>query len=209
MIFLRNPAEIRKAVRGLFRCKQLDVAVAFIGADWEEILADFEGELRVICWLSSTNTNPYAVDTLRKRPLTTVKQRSTMHCKVYLAPAIGAVVGSANLSKAALEESDTAGQDEAAIYILERSSWMTYRLGSELCGWTRQRRYPLGTPTYRQQRWLLKRPGPLARKVESSSGLLKKSNWSSRRYLKKSMRQSFDTRTKSDHLTCGGILPNL
>lgn len=122
MIFLRNPAEIRKAVHGLFRSRQLDVAVAFIRADWEEILADFEGKLRVICWLSSTNTDPRAVDILRGRPLTTVKQRSAMHCKVYLAPAIGAVVGSANLSKAAMEESDTAGQDEAAIYISERAT---------------------------------------------------------------------------------------
>ena len=96
--------------------------MAFIGADWEEILAGYKGKLRVICWLSSTNTNPYAVDSLRKRPLTVVKQRGTMHCKVYLAPAIGAVVGSADLSKAALDEGDTAGQDEAAILVSKGST---------------------------------------------------------------------------------------
>ena len=34
-----------------------------------------------------------------------------MHCKVYLSPSLGAVVGSANLSKPALDENDDAGQD--------------------------------------------------------------------------------------------------
>jgi phosphatidylserine/phosphatidylglycerophosphate/cardiolipin synthase-like enzyme len=43
-----------------------------------------------------------------------------MHCKVYFAPSIGGVVGSANRSKAALDDNDTAGQDEAAIYISEK-----------------------------------------------------------------------------------------
>jgi hypothetical protein len=122
MIFLKDPPAIRKALSNLLGGKRLDMAVAFIGADWEDILADYRGKLRAICWLSSTNTNPYAVDSLRKRPLTVVKQRDTMHCKVYLAPAIGAVVGSANLSKAALEESDTAGQDEAAIFVSKGST---------------------------------------------------------------------------------------
>jgi hypothetical protein len=44
-----------------------------------------------------------------------------MHCKVYLAPNIGAVVGSANLSQAALSEGDTSGQDEAAILTVRPS----------------------------------------------------------------------------------------
>lgn len=122
MTFLKDPPAIRKAVSGLLGGKRLDMAVAFVGADWEEILAGYKGRLRVICWLSSTNTNPYAVDSLRKRPLTVVKQRDTMHCKVYLAAAIGAVVGSANLSKAALEESDISGQDEAAILVSKGST---------------------------------------------------------------------------------------
>src|ERR1019366_10102233 len=121
MIFLKEPAEIRKVVHSLQCGKHLDIAVAFVGADWEDILSGYEGKLRVICWLSSTNTNPYAVAALRKRPLTEVKQRHMMHCKVYLAPNTGAVVGSANLSKAALAEDDNAGQDEAAIRISEPS----------------------------------------------------------------------------------------
>jgi hypothetical protein len=117
MTFLKDPPSIRRAICDLLGGKQLDMAVAFVGADWEDILGDYEGKVRVICWLSSTNTNPYAVRALRKRDQTTVKQRDSMHCKVYFAPGIGAVVGSANLSKAALNESDTAGQDEAAIFV--------------------------------------------------------------------------------------------
>ena len=117
MIFLKDPPSIRKVIYELLSGKQLDMAVAFVGADWEDMLGDYKGKVRVICWLSSTNTNPYAVRALRKRDQTTVKQRNSMHCKVYFAPGIGAVVGSANLTKAALNESDTAGQDEAAIFI--------------------------------------------------------------------------------------------
>lgn len=97
------------------------MAVAFIGADWEQLLSGYQGQLRIICWLSSTNTNPYAVENLVKRPNTNVKQRDAMHCKVYLAPTVGAVVGSANLSQAALSEEDTSGQDEAAILVLQSS----------------------------------------------------------------------------------------
>ena len=137
MTFLKDPPAIRKAVSGLLGGKRLDMAVAFVGADWEEILAGYKGRLRVICWLSSTNTNPYAVDSLRKRPLTVVKQRDTMHCKVYLPAAIGAVVGSANLSKAALEESDISGQDEAAILVSKGSTLDDSRHGSEPCGTTK------------------------------------------------------------------------
>src|SRR6478736_6661190 len=99
--FLKNPAESRKALDRLQSGKRLDLAVAFIGADWWELLSDYGGKLRVICWLSSTNTNPYAVEDLMNRPSTEVKQRDSMHCKVYISPAKGAIVGSANLSKAA------------------------------------------------------------------------------------------------------------
>lgn len=60
MNFLPNPAAIRRAIHDLFGAKRIDMAVAFVRADWEEILADYKGELRVICWLSSTNTDPYA-----------------------------------------------------------------------------------------------------------------------------------------------------
>ncbi|MEH2567462.1 hypothetical protein [Bradyrhizobium sp. AZCC 2289] len=46
MNFLPNPAAIRRAVHDLFSAKRIDMAVAFIRADWEEILADYKGELR-------------------------------------------------------------------------------------------------------------------------------------------------------------------
>src|ERR1039458_1398353 len=42
-----------------------------------------------------------------------------MHAKVYLAPGEGAIIGSANLSKAALSDSEIAGQDEAAVLICD------------------------------------------------------------------------------------------
>ena len=97
--------------------KRLDLAVAFIGPDWSELLAHHSGKLRVICWLSSTNTNPYAVEDLMNRPRTEVRQRTSMHAKVYYAPGMEAIVGSANLSKAALSEAEISGQDEAAVLI--------------------------------------------------------------------------------------------
>jgi len=117
IVFLPNPAEIRKAVKELQHGKRLDLAVGFIGADWWELLADYRGKLRLICWLSSANTNPYAVADLMQRPRTEVRQRHFLHSKVYLAPGGSAIVGSANLSKAALCESDISGQVEAAVRI--------------------------------------------------------------------------------------------
>lgn len=118
--FLPNPGAIRKAIYALQRQKRLDLAVAFVGADWEDLLAEYRGQIRLICWLSSTNTNPYAVENLIENRVE-VKQRHSMHCKVYIAPRFGAVVGSANLSKAALAEGDTSGQDEAAVFVSERA----------------------------------------------------------------------------------------
>lgn len=123
--FLGSPSEIRKALKELHGGKRLDLAVGFIGADWWELLADHRGELRVICWLSSTNTNPYAVADLMKRPNTEVRQRHSLHSKVYIAPGIGALVGSANLSKAALSESDISGQVEAAILVFRLATVST------------------------------------------------------------------------------------
>src|SRR5205823_6597770 len=85
-------------------------------------LADHRGKLRLICWLSSTNTDPYAVEHLmRNRPDTDVRQRNSMHAKVYLAPKTGAIVGSSNLSKAALSESENSGQHKAGVLLTEQS----------------------------------------------------------------------------------------
>lgn len=119
--FLRNPSEIRKAVTNLQgkEWERLDLAVAFVGADWQALLSNHRGNLRLICWLKSTNTDPRAVEGLMKRPNTEVRQRDRMHCKVYLSPGIAAVVGSANLSKAALADGDNVGQDEAAVLVTQ------------------------------------------------------------------------------------------
>jgi phosphatidylserine/phosphatidylglycerophosphate/cardiolipin synthase-like enzyme len=120
--FLSNPARIRGAVGTLAtQSKRMDLAVAFVGRDWSDALAHFQGNLRLICWLSSTNTNPLAVRQLIKRPKTKVRQRDSMHAKVYLTD-IGAVVGSANLSAKALSETEQNGQDEAAVFLKDKFS---------------------------------------------------------------------------------------
>ncbi|HUD85294.1 MAG TPA: phospholipase D family protein, partial [Xanthobacteraceae bacterium] len=120
--FLSKPARIRKVVGHLAEnSKQMDLAVAFVGRDWRDALANFRGNLRVICWLSSTNTNPDAVRQLMKRAHTEVRQRDGMHAKVYIAN-LGAVVGSANLSARALSELEQSGQDEAAVFLDDKNS---------------------------------------------------------------------------------------
>jgi len=116
--FLGGPAEIRRAVHRLTRLsRSLDVAVAFVGKEWSDALANFAGPMRVVCWLSSTNTDPWAVAQIMRQDDAKVRQRDSMHAKVYLAGRKAAVVGSANLSQAALADSDEAGQMEAAVLI--------------------------------------------------------------------------------------------
>jgi phosphatidylserine/phosphatidylglycerophosphate/cardiolipin synthase-like enzyme len=120
--FLPNPARIRGAVGTLAKqSKRMDLAVAFVGRDWSDALAHCQGNLRLICWLSSTNTNPRAVRQLIKRPKTKVRQRDGMHAKVYLTD-VGAVVGSANLSAEALSEIEQNGRDEAAVFLNDKVS---------------------------------------------------------------------------------------
>jgi phosphatidylserine/phosphatidylglycerophosphate/cardiolipin synthase-like enzyme len=118
--FLKDSTEIRRAIIDLKHGNKLDPVVAFIGTDWQELLSRYKGNLRLICWLSSTNTNPWAVEQMISQGVE-VRQRNSMHCKVYVAPMIGAVVGSANLSKAALAGGDIGGQAEAGISVVESS----------------------------------------------------------------------------------------
>lgn len=119
--FLKNPSEIRKAVLSLQGGgRVLKMAVAFVGRDWQQMLSRHDGAIKLICWLSSTNTHPYAVEQLiNESPRTEVRQRKLLHSKVYVVPNSGAIVGSANLTTAALAESDTAGQSEAGILVTE------------------------------------------------------------------------------------------
>jgi hypothetical protein len=95
----------------------MDLAVAFVGQDWRDAIADFSGRLRVVCWLSSTNTNPYAVRQMMRDDRVEVRQRDAMHAKVYVGRTVGAVVGSANLSRRALDSADVSGQHEAAVLL--------------------------------------------------------------------------------------------
>jgi hypothetical protein len=118
---LPDPPAIRAALHDISQeSGKLDIAVAFVGSDWLDLLGNFSGQVRVVCWLSSTNTNPYAVSDMLRRAHVRVKQRDSMHAKIYLAPHSGAIVGSANLSKAALNEADAAGQCEAGMLVRDR-----------------------------------------------------------------------------------------
>jgi phosphatidylserine/phosphatidylglycerophosphate/cardiolipin synthase-like enzyme len=121
--FLENPRDIRRAVRDLVRrAKRMDLAIAFVGQDWRDAIADFRGRLWVVCWLSSTNTNPYAVQQMMREDRVEVRQRDVMHAKVYLARAVGAVVGSANLSRRALDSADVSGQYDAAVLLRDAAN---------------------------------------------------------------------------------------
>jgi HKD family nuclease len=118
MTFLRNPNAIRRALAdGLRTARFLDAAVAFVGRDWLDLLGNFDGKVRFVCWLTSTNTNPYAVEQMVSRGIS-VRHLDAMHAKVYLCSGDGdclVIVGSANLSAAALADYDNAGQYEAAV----------------------------------------------------------------------------------------------
>lgn len=84
MKYLSNPESIRKClVRGLNATASLDAAVAFIGTDWADILGTFSKPVRLVCWLSSTNTNPYAVEQMMQRENICVTHLPAMHAKVY------------------------------------------------------------------------------------------------------------------------------
>lgn len=116
--FLRSPSEIHAAIAELTKkSPRMKLAVAYISPHWRSVFANYIGTVQVICWLDSTNTNPNAVEEIMKNSRFMVRQAHSMHAKVYLAPGIGAVVGSANLSSTALNDSDTAGKYEAAVLV--------------------------------------------------------------------------------------------
>jgi HKD family nuclease len=122
--FLPNPAAIKRALRGALKdADKLDMAVAFVGRDWSEILGGFKGATRLVCWLSSTNTDPRAVEQMMARRFCKVRQLDAMHAKVYLprSPASVAIVGSANLSARALADEGTSLQFEAALLVRQQS----------------------------------------------------------------------------------------
>ncbi|MGH9426453.1 MAG: phospholipase D-like domain-containing protein, partial [Terriglobia bacterium] len=116
--FLGGTAEIRRAIHKLtIPAKSLDLAVAFIGPEWQRLLANYSGTIRTVCWLKHPATDPDAVQAMMKRSGAEVKQRDGLHTKVYIAPGVGAVVGSANLSQPALTERGNSTQCEAAVVL--------------------------------------------------------------------------------------------
>ena len=124
--FLGTTSQIRKRLlQRLPHCKSIDLAVAFITSEWLEIFGDFGGVGRVICWLSSPNTNPYAVEQmLQCKKNFRVRHIRGMHAKVYLSKGADgfAIVGSANLSSTALSLNDTAGNIEAAFEVSDNKN---------------------------------------------------------------------------------------
>jgi hypothetical protein len=119
--FLPNPGAIRREIHYLASAsKRLDLAVAFIGPEWQRLLSNFAGPIRAVCWLNHPATDPDAVKLLISRHNAAVKQRNGLHTKVYLAPGNGAIVGSANLSHPALTEKIGIPQCEAALAVYDR-----------------------------------------------------------------------------------------
>lgn len=118
--FLSSPQSIRRALRAALKdAARLDMAVAFVGKDWSSIHGAFRKPVRLVCWLTSTNTNPYAIEQMLAQPSFTVRQVDAMHAKVYLprSEEAVAVVGSANLSTSALSDEEASGQFETAMLV--------------------------------------------------------------------------------------------
>lgn len=114
-LFLETPRDIRAQLTALLRrARSLDMAVAFVGSDWQEILRELPTRTRLVCWLSSTNTNPYAIEQMSDAGVN-VRQLDAMHAKVYVVPGAGAIVGSANLSISALSDAPVSLQYESAV----------------------------------------------------------------------------------------------
>jgi PLD-like domain len=119
--FLPDPASIRQEIVSLASgSKTLDLAVAFIGPEWQRLLGNYLGPLRLMCWLTHPGTDPDAVRSLMMRKDTFVMQRTGLHTKVYLAPGVGAIVGSANLSQSALTDRGGLSQGEAAVSVSDQ-----------------------------------------------------------------------------------------
>src|SRR5947209_3266479 len=65
-VFLGTPGEIQEEIGRMIKNSVLmKIAVAFVGRHWRNLFADYNGRVQLICWLSSANTNPYAVEEMR------------------------------------------------------------------------------------------------------------------------------------------------
>lgn len=121
-MFLGNREQILSAIRSLIHAHDASygVAVAFWG-NGSETLIPHECAGRLICNLSHPGTNPYAVERVMAQPGIRIRQSSRLHAKVVVS-SVGAVVGSANFSDAALGfEGQSLGLDEAGVLISPES----------------------------------------------------------------------------------------
>ena len=116
-----SPTQIDKALGELLSTSErVDVAVAFLGQDAPDML-DTDATLRIVCWLDSGATCPAAVVELQQ--VCEVRHASGMRAKVVIghgeAGPERAIVGSANLSRAALgrDTEDSQGRWEVATVI--------------------------------------------------------------------------------------------
>ncbi len=95
------------------------LAVAFIGSGFSSII---NGNVRIICNLTSGATNPFEVKKILKKKNVEIRNNSKLHAKVYI-ETDNLIVGSANLSTngVALEE-ESASWIEASIQTTEKEN---------------------------------------------------------------------------------------
>lgn len=91
--FLPDPSSIRKAVVELASdCKRLDLAVAFIGSEWERLIGNYLGPIR--CWTSglwSRLVSRTGLTALRStlpisKPVGNSQQSMASHCVLLTVP---------------------------------------------------------------------------------------------------------------------------
>lgn len=116
---LSTPTKIDKALGELLTSsKSVDLAIAFLGQDAPEMLSQGKN-MRIVCWLDSGATCPAAVAKLQETA--EVRHVSGMHAKVVIGygnkKPRRAIVGSANLSRAALgrDTQDAQGRYEVGV----------------------------------------------------------------------------------------------
>ncbi|MDP2317164.1 MAG: phospholipase D-like domain-containing protein [Pseudomonadota bacterium] len=121
VLLLPRPTHIDKSLGELLATStRVDVGVAFLGQDAPKML-EAAKNLRLVCWLDSGATSPAAVVALQK--VTAVRHASGMHAKVVIGYGKSgprrAIVGSANLSRAALgrDTVDSQGRFEVAVVV--------------------------------------------------------------------------------------------
>lgn len=106
---------VGNAVRSLFtpatRGRRRVVLVAFVGDDPMSLVDDVEGAT-IICWPKGDSTRARGVQALQKAKAK-VRFADRLHMKVYWVEGVGAVIGSANMSKNGLGQ----GLDEAAVLV--------------------------------------------------------------------------------------------